>query len=117
MRKTKKPPQLAGTLQSQSLLKTARKGSSSVAAITGFMILGEKVRFRQPDKRLACGNPLHKHEPYPHDATNLAASLGEAYIHGFWTTPDLTAVTKIIRTQPHVLRCHGKGVARLALPA
>ncbi|KAA0692382.1 class I SAM-dependent methyltransferase [Halopseudomonas laoshanensis] len=79
---------------------------------------GEIMHFGQPDSDgLHADIYVHSHAAYPMIATNGSIGSGEAYIHGFWTTPDLTAVTKIFVRNLDVLDAMEKGIARIGLPA
>ncbi|MFT6431891.1 MAG: cyclopropane-fatty-acyl-phospholipid synthase, partial [Halopseudomonas sp.] len=56
----------------------------------------EILQFGQPDTDgLHAEIHVNDHAAYPMIAGNGSIGSGEAYIHGFWTTPELTAVTKI----------------------
>jgi cyclopropane-fatty-acyl-phospholipid synthase len=49
-------------------------------------------------------------------ATNGSIGAGEAYIHGYWRTPDLAAVTRIFVANLEVLDALEGGLARLGRP-
>lgn len=76
------------------------------------------LQFGRPDTDgLHADIHVHNHGAYPMIASNGSIGSGEAYIHGFWTTPDLTAVTKIFVRNLDVLDSMEKGLARLGRPA
>lgn len=49
-------------------------------------------------------------------AGNGSIGAGEAYIHGYWSTPDLTAVVRIFVANLDVLDAMESGLARLGRP-
>ena len=49
-------------------------------------------------------------------ATNGSIGAGEAYIHGYWRTPDLAAVTRLFVANLEVLDALEGGLARLGRP-
>ncbi|MDD0977487.1 SAM-dependent methyltransferase [Pseudomonas fontis] len=49
-------------------------------------------------------------------ACNGSIGAGEAYIHGYWTTPDLTAVVRVLVSNLDVLDAMEGGLARLGRP-
>jgi len=76
------------------------------------------MEFGQPDTDgLHADIFVHNHAAYPMIASNGSIGSGEAYIHGFWTTPDLTAVTTIFVRNLDVLDGMEKGLARIGRPA
>ncbi|WP_304639883.1 class I SAM-dependent methyltransferase [Pseudomonas sp.] len=60
---------------------------------------------------------LHSPAAYPMVAGNGSVGAGEAYLHGFWSTPDLSAVTRIFVRNMNVLDAMERGLARLGRPA
>ncbi|MFJ4153700.1 class I SAM-dependent methyltransferase [Pseudomonas sp. NPDC089752] len=50
-------------------------------------------------------------------ASNGSIGAGEGYIHGYWRTPDLAAVTRVFVANLDVLDAMEGGLARLARPA
>lgn len=50
-------------------------------------------------------------------ASNGSIGAGEGYIHGYWRTPDLAAVTRVFVANLEVLDAMEGGLARLARPA
>ncbi|PKM31445.1 MAG: SAM-dependent methyltransferase [Gammaproteobacteria bacterium HGW-Gammaproteobacteria-11] len=79
---------------------------------------GQAMHFGQADADgLHAEIHVHSQAAYPLIASNGSIGSGEAYIHGYWTTPDLTAVTKIFVRNLDVLDAMEKGLARLGLPA
>ncbi|MCI0913381.1 SAM-dependent methyltransferase [Pseudomonas putida] len=50
-------------------------------------------------------------------ASNGSIGAGEGYIHGYWRTPDLAAVTRLFVANLEVLDAMEGGLARLARPA
>ncbi|PWB31391.1 SAM-dependent methyltransferase [Pseudomonas sp. SDI] len=49
-------------------------------------------------------------------ASNGSIGAGEAYIHGYWSTPDLTAVVRVMVSNLDVLDAMEGGLARLSRP-
>lgn len=49
-------------------------------------------------------------------AANGSIGAGEAFIHGYWTTPDLTSVVRVMVSNLEVLDAMEGGLARLARP-
>ncbi|MDG6399128.1 SAM-dependent methyltransferase, partial [Pseudomonas quasicaspiana] len=49
-------------------------------------------------------------------ASNGSIGAGEAYIHGYWTSPDLTAVIRVFVSNLDVLDAMEGGIARLGRP-
>ncbi|MCF5291457.1 SAM-dependent methyltransferase, partial [Pseudomonas syringae] len=49
-------------------------------------------------------------------ASNGSIGAGEAFIHGYWTTPDLTAVIRVFVSNLDVLDAMEGGMARLTRP-
>ncbi|KFX69561.1 cyclopropane-fatty-acyl-phospholipid synthase [Pseudomonas taeanensis MS-3] len=49
-------------------------------------------------------------------AGNGSIGAGEAYIHGYWTTPDLTAVVRVFVSNLDVLDAMERGLAQLGRP-
>ena len=79
---------------------------------------GQVSRFGQPaDDGLQA--EIHVHDPaaYSMITCNGSVGAGESYIHGFWSSPDLTAVTRIFVRNLEVLDGLERGLARLGLPA
>src|SRR5690606_6337823 len=49
-------------------------------------------------------------------ASNGSIGAGEAFIHGYWTSPDLTAVIRVFVSNLDVLDALEGGLARLGRP-
>ncbi|MGV6397087.1 class I SAM-dependent methyltransferase [Pseudomonas caspiana] len=49
-------------------------------------------------------------------ASNGSIGAGEAFIHGYWTSPDLTAVIRVFVSNLDVLDAMERGMARLSRP-
>ena len=49
-------------------------------------------------------------------ASNGSIGAGEAYVHGYWTSPDLTAVVRVLVANLEVLDGLEGGLARLGRP-
>ncbi|MEB0041181.1 MULTISPECIES: cyclopropane-fatty-acyl-phospholipid synthase family protein [unclassified Pseudomonas] len=49
-------------------------------------------------------------------ASNGSIGAGEAFIHGYWTTPDLTAVIRVLVSNLEVLDAMEGGLAKLSRP-
>ena len=79
---------------------------------------GEILHFGEPDSDgLHAEVYLHSAAAYPMVAGNGSVGAGESYIHGFWTTPDLSAVTRLFVRNLDVLDAMEQGLARLGRPA
>ena len=79
---------------------------------------GQTLQFGQPDQDgLHAEIYLHNAAAYPMVACNGSVGAGESYIHGFWTTPDLSAVTRLFVRNLEVLDAMEQGLARLGRPA
>ena len=77
------------------------------------------------DERLAFGDAhsalqaeLHIHDSAAWGlvASNGSIGAGEAFIHGYWSSPDLTAVVRVFVSNLEVLDAMERGLARLGQP-
>ncbi|MCC6076585.1 class I SAM-dependent methyltransferase [Pseudomonas sp. GCM10022188] len=61
---------------------------------------------------------IHIHDPaaWAMVAGNGSIGAGEAYIHGYWSSPDLTAVVRVFVANLDVLDAMDSGLARLGRP-
>ena len=112
------PGLLAGNGLGAGLLKRAvlrqlaglRHGQLTVCAD------GERRTYGQPGSEPH--GEIHIHDPaaWAMVAGNGSIGAGEAYIHGYWTTPDLTAVIRIFVANLDVLDGMERGLALLGRP-
>ena len=77
---------------------------------------GERLLFGEAGSSLHA--EIHVHDPavWGLVAGNGSIGSGEAYIHGYWTTPDLTAVIRVFVSNLDVLDAMEGGLARLGRP-
>ncbi|UUY10508.1 cyclopropane-fatty-acyl-phospholipid synthase family protein [Pseudomonas sp. J452] len=77
---------------------------------------GERLLFGQAGSSLHA--EIHVHDPavWGLVAGNGSIGSGEAYIHGYWSTPDLTAVIRVFVSNLDVLDAMEGGLARLGRP-
>ncbi|NWA05228.1 SAM-dependent methyltransferase [Pseudomonas gingeri] len=90
-----------GTLRHGQLL-LVEDGERQLFGTVGESLLGE----------------IHIHDPaaWGMVAGNGSIGAGEAFIHGYWSTPDLTAVVRVFVSNLDVLDAMEGGLARLARP-
>ncbi len=77
---------------------------------------GERQVFGQPDASRQ--GEIHIHDPavWGMVAGNGSIGAGEAFIHGYWSSPDLTAVVRVFVSNLEVLDAMESGLARLGRP-
>ncbi|NWA23345.1 class I SAM-dependent methyltransferase [Pseudomonas gingeri] len=77
---------------------------------------GERQVFGQPDASRQ--GEIHIHDPavWGMVAGNGSIGAGEAFIHGYWSSPDLTAVVRVFVSNLDVLDAMESGLARLGRP-
>ncbi|WP_273823977.1 SAM-dependent methyltransferase [Pseudomonas asplenii] len=77
---------------------------------------GERQVFGQPGSGLL--GEIHVQDPAAWGlvAGNGSIGAGEAFIHGYWTSPDLTAVIRVFVSNLDVLDAMEGGLARLGRP-
>tara|TARA_R110002126_G_scaffold119204_6_gene260023 strand:+ start:562 stop:1899 length:1338 start_codon:yes stop_codon:yes gene_type:complete len=79
---------------------------------------GEVLHFGQADSDgLHAEIHVQDAAAYSMIASNGSVGSGEAYIHGYWSTPDLTSVTRLFVRNLDVLDAMETGLARLGAPA
>ncbi|WP_353389599.1 cyclopropane-fatty-acyl-phospholipid synthase family protein [Halopseudomonas sabulinigri] len=79
---------------------------------------GQTLHFGQPDSDgLHAEIRVEDAAAYGMIASNGSVGSGEAYIQGYWSTPDLTAVTRLFVRNLDVLDAMETGLARLGAPA
>jgi len=78
----------------------------------------EELSFGQPDSDgLHAEIRLHDPTAWTQIACNGSVGAGEAYFNGYWSSPDLTAVTRLFVRNLDVLDAMETGLARLGQPA
>lgn len=77
---------------------------------------GDSLHFGDPQARLRAEIDVHDPAVWGLVAGNGSIGSGEAYIHGYWSTPDLTAVIRIFVANLDVLDAMEGGLARLGRP-
>jgi len=77
---------------------------------------GERMLFGTAGHHLLGEIHLHDSAAWGLVASNGSIGAGEAFIHGYWTTPDLTAVIRVFVSNLDVLDAMEQGLARLGRP-
>src|SRR3989344_8035168 len=77
---------------------------------------GEPLSFGQPGAAPHGEIEVHNAALWPMVAVNGSIGAGEAYIHGYWSSPDLTAVIRVFVANLDVLDGMERGLARLRHP-
>ena len=77
---------------------------------------GEPLSFGQPGDGLHGKIEVHDEAFWSMAALNGSIGAGEAYIHGYWSSPDLTAVIRIFVANLEVLDEMERGLARIRRP-
>lgn len=77
---------------------------------------GERQLFGQPDAHLRAEIQVHDEAFWPMVAGNGSIGAGEAYMQGYWSSPDLTAVIRLFVVNLDVLDGLEGGLARLGRP-
>ena len=77
---------------------------------------GETLNFGQPNDELHGKIEVHHPAFWPMVALNGSIGAGEAYIHGYWTSPDLTAVIRIFAANLDVLDGMERGLVLIRRP-
>ena len=77
---------------------------------------GDSLHFGNPQAHLRAEITVHDPAVWGLVAGNGSIGSGEAYIHGYWSTPDLTAVIRIFVANLDVLDAMEGGLARLGRP-
>ncbi len=77
---------------------------------------GERLCFGQPGAPLHGEIEVHNPALWSMVAANGSIGAGEAYIHDYWSSPDLTAVIRIFVANLDVLDGMERGLARLRRP-
>ncbi|CAI8827430.1 class I SAM-dependent methyltransferase [Pseudomonas serboccidentalis] len=77
---------------------------------------GEQMLFGTPGSALL--GEIHIQDPaaWGMVASNGSIGAGEAFIHGYWSSPDLTAVVRVFVSNLEVLDAMEGGLARLSRP-
>jgi cyclopropane-fatty-acyl-phospholipid synthase len=77
---------------------------------------GERLLFGTAGHALLGEIHIHDSAAWGLVASNGSIGAGEAFIHGYWTTPDLTAVIRVFVSNLQVLDAMEQGLARLGRP-
>ncbi|MHA6494059.1 class I SAM-dependent methyltransferase [Pseudomonas borbori] len=111
---------------------SVRAGSGIGASLLRRAVLGQMSRLRhgqlvvvEGDERLEFGDAHSSLSAEIHIqdaavwglvASNGSIGAGEAYIHGYWSSPDLTAVVRVFVSNLDVLDAMERGLAQLGRP-
>jgi cyclopropane-fatty-acyl-phospholipid synthase len=76
----------------------------------------ERLEFGDPHASLRAEIQVQDGALWGMVAGNGSIGAGEAYIHGYWTTPDLTAVVRVFVSNLDVLDAMERGLAQLGRP-
>jgi len=76
----------------------------------------ELLHFGQEGAALHAELSVHDSSFWPLVAGNGSIGAGEAYIHGYWSSPDLTAVVRLFVSNIAVLDAMERGLAQLGRP-
>ncbi len=77
---------------------------------------GERLVFGQPGAELQAEIQVLDPAVWALVASNGSIGSGEAYIHGYWTSPDLTAVVRVFVSNLDLLDAMEGGLAKLGRP-
>jgi cyclopropane-fatty-acyl-phospholipid synthase len=77
---------------------------------------GQRMGFGDPQSSLSAQIEVLDSAVWGLVAGNGSIGSGEAYIHGYWSTPDLTAVIRVFVSNLEVLDAMEGGLARLGRP-
>ena len=77
---------------------------------------GERLLFGDPHASLRAEIQVQDAAVWGLVAGNGSIGAGEAYIHGYWSSPDLTAVVRVLVRNLEVLDAMEGGLARLGRP-
>jgi cyclopropane-fatty-acyl-phospholipid synthase len=77
---------------------------------------GERLLFGTPGSALLGEIHVHNQAAWGLIAGSGSIGAGEAFIHGYWSSPDLTAVVRVFVGNLDVLDSMEKGIARLGRP-
>lgn len=77
---------------------------------------GERLLFGTAGQALLGEIHIHDKAMWGLVASNGSIGAGEAFIHGYWTTPDLTAVVQVFVSNLDVLDAMEQGLARVGRP-
>ncbi len=76
----------------------------------------ERLSFGDPHSSLCAEIQVHDPAVWGLVAGNGSIGSGEAYIHGYWSTPELTAVIRIFVCNLELLDAMEGGLARVGRP-
>ncbi|MHA3736279.1 class I SAM-dependent methyltransferase [Pseudomonas sp. Eth.TT006] len=77
---------------------------------------GERLMFGTPGSHLLAEIHVQDAAVWGMVAGNGSIGAGEAFIHGYWSSPDLTAVVRVFVSNLDVLDAMERGLARLSRP-
>ncbi|UCJ18620.1 cyclopropane-fatty-acyl-phospholipid synthase family protein [Pseudomonas sp. MM211] len=77
---------------------------------------GEHLQFGDSHASMSAHIDVHDSAIWGMVASNGSIGAGEAYIHGYWSSPDLTAVIRIFASNLDLLDAMEGGLARLGRP-
>ncbi|MGE8361235.1 class I SAM-dependent methyltransferase [Pseudomonas sp.] len=77
---------------------------------------GERLEFGDAHASLYAEIVVHDDAVWGLVAANGSIGSGEAYIHGYWSSPDLTAVVRVFVSNLEVLDAMEGGLARVSRP-
>ena len=77
---------------------------------------GEQQRFGNPGAQMVGEVQIHDASVWGMIASNGSIGAGEAFIHGYWSSPDLTKVIRVLVSNMDVLDAMEGGLARLGRP-
>ena len=77
---------------------------------------GEHYRFGTPGAQIVGEVQIYDASVWGMIASNGSIGAGEAFIHGYWSSPDLTKVIRILVSNMDVLDAMEGGLARLGRP-
>lgn len=106
-------PGVAARLLKKIVLRQLERLQHGQLTIT---VDGERLCFGQAGAALFGEIEVHNAALWPMVASTGSIGAGEAYIHGHWTSPDLTAVIRIFVANIDVLDGMEGGLARLRRP-
>jgi cyclopropane-fatty-acyl-phospholipid synthase len=102
----------AGLLRQAVMRQLRQLRHGHLAIIEG----DERLEFGDPHASLRAEIQVQDGALWGMVAGNGSIGAGEAYIHGYWSTPDLTAVVRVFVSNLDVLDAMERGLARLGRP-
>ncbi len=102
----------AGLLRQTVMRQLRQLSHGHLAIVEG----DERLEFGDPHASLRAEIQVQDGALWGMVAGNGSIGAGEAYIHGYWSTPDLTAVVRVFVSNLDVLDAMERGLARLGRP-